>query len=67
MFLVNVELRQGCVTSKWWFNVYMDGVVREVNASVLGKGLELLSANGGGFAINQLLFGDDTQVEADSD
>ena len=28
------------------FNVYMDGVVREVNIRVLGKGLELLSANG---------------------
>ena len=29
------------------FNVYMDGVVREVNVRVLGKGLYLLSANGG--------------------
>ena len=29
------------------FNVYMDGVVREVNVRVLVKGLELLSANGG--------------------
>ena len=34
----------------------MDGVVREVNVRVLGKGLELLSANGGRFEINQLLF-----------
>ena len=30
-FLVNVGLRQGCVMSLWLFNVYMDGVVREVN------------------------------------
>ena len=29
------------------FNAYMDVVVREVNVRVLGKGLELLSANGG--------------------
>ena len=29
---------------------------------VLGKGLELLSANGGGFEINQLLFADDTAL-----
>ena len=36
----------------------MDGVVREVNVRVLGKGLELLSANGGRFEINQLLFED---------
>ena len=27
--------------SPWLFNVYMDGVVREVNVRVLGKGLEL--------------------------
>ena len=25
--------------SPWLFNVYMDGVVREVNVRVLGKGL----------------------------
>ena len=35
---------------------YVDGVVREVNVGVLVKGLELLSANGGRFEINQLLF-----------
>ena len=29
-FPVNVGLRQGCVMSPWSFNVYMDGVVREV-------------------------------------
>ena len=29
--------------------VYMDGVVQVVNVRVLGKGLELLSANGGWF------------------
>ena len=48
-------------------NVYMNGVVREVNVSVLGKGLELLSANGGKFEINQLLFADDTAIVADSE
>ena len=37
--------------SPWLFNVYMDGVVREVNVRVHGKGLELLSANGGRFEI----------------
>ena len=46
-FPANVGLRQGCVISPWLFNVYMDGVVREVNVRVLGKGLEMLSANGG--------------------
>ena len=46
-FPVNVGLRQGCVMSPWLFNEYMGGVVREVNLRVLGKLLELLSANGG--------------------
>ena len=66
-FPVNVGLRQGCVMSPCVFNVYMKSVVREVNVMVLGKGLELLSANGGTFEINQLLFADDTAPVADSE
>ena len=66
-FPVNVGLRQGCVMSPWLFNVYIDGVVREMNDRVLGKGLELLSANSGRFDINQLLFADDTALVADSE
>ena len=42
-------------------------MVREVNVMVFGKGLELLSANGGRFEINQLLFADDTALVADSE
>ena len=45
----------------------MDGVVREVNVRTLWKGLGLLSANGGRFEINQLLFADDTALVADSE
>ena len=48
--------------STWSFNVYMDGVVREVNVRLLEKGLELLSANGGRLEINQPLFADDTAL-----
>ena len=55
-FPVNVGLRQYCVMFPCLFSVYMDGVFRDVNVRVLGKGLELLSANGGRFEINQLLF-----------
>ena len=66
-FLVNVGLRQGCVMSSWLFNVHMHEVVREVNVKVLEKWLELLSANGGRFEINQLLFADDTALVADSE
>ena len=66
-FPVNVGLRQGCVMSPWLFNVYMDGVVRDVNIRVLGKGLELLNADGGRSEINHLLFADDTALVADSE
>ena len=52
--------------SPWLFNVYMDVVVRHVKARVLGKGLDLHSANGGRFEIVQLLFADDTALVADS-
>ena len=40
--------------SPWLFNVYIDGMVREVNVTVLGKEVELLSVNGGRFEISQL-------------
>ena len=45
----------------------MDGVVREVNFRALGKWLELVSAKGGRFEINQLLFAIDTALVADSE
>ena len=61
-FPVNVGLIQVCVMSPCLFN----GVVREVNVTVLIKRLELLSANGGRFEINQLLFTNDTALVADS-
>ena len=43
----------------------MDDVVREVNVMVLGKGLELLSADGSRFVMNQRLFEDDTALASD--
>ena len=36
-----------------WFNVYIDGLMLEANARVLGKWLELLRADGGRFEINE--------------
>ena len=55
------------MVSPWLFNVYMDGVVREVNVRVFWKGLEQRRANGGRFEINQLLLADDTALVADSE
>ena len=53
--------------SPWLFNLYIDGVVREVNARVLGKGLKLVDGNDNDWELNQLLFVDDTVVVADSE
>ena len=36
---VNVGSRHGCMVSPWLFNVYMDGVVREMNGRVILNGL----------------------------
>ena len=36
-FPVRVRLRQGCVMSLWLFNLYIDGVAKEVNVRVLGR------------------------------
>ena len=66
-FPVNVGFKQGCVMSLRLFNVYMDGVVREVNAGVLMKGMELLIGNGGGLEKILLLFADDPALVADSE
>ena len=66
-FPVQVGLRQGCVMSPWLFNIYMDGVVREVNARVLGRGLSLVNEDGREWSLNQLLFADDTALVADSE
>ena len=38
-----------------------------MNVRVLGKGLELLSANGGRIEVHQMLFADDTALVADSE
>ncbi len=42
-FPVRIRLWQGCVMSPWLFNVYMDGVIRKVNARMLGRGLRLVN------------------------
>ena len=66
-FPVRVGLRQECVMSLWLFNLYIDGVVREVNAQVLGRGLKLVDGNDSEWELNQLLFEDDTVVVTDSE
>ena len=57
-FPVQVRLCQRCVISPKMFNIYMDGVVREVNVRMLGKGFSLVNTDNGEWKINQLLFVD---------
>ena len=61
-FDVNVGLRQGCAMSPWLFNMYMDGVVREVNERVLVRGVELVGREGDVWRVNQLSYEDDTAL-----
>ncbi len=51
----------------WLLNVYMDGVVREVNVRMLGKGLSLVNADSREWNLSQLLFADDTVLVTDSE
>ena len=53
--------------SPWLYNLYINGVVREVNVRVLGRGLKLVAGNDNAWQLNQLLFADDTVVLADSE
>ena len=62
-FPVRVGLRQGCVMSPWLFNLYMDGVVREVYARARIAGVVFE----GGLRVSQLLFADDTALVAESE
>ncbi len=40
---IRVGLRRECAMSPWLFNVYMDGIVRQVNARMLSRNLRLVS------------------------
>ena len=41
-FAIQMGPCQGCEMSPCWFDIFMDGVVREVNARMLGRGLSVV-------------------------
>ncbi len=54
-FEIKVGLRQGCVMSPWLFNIYMDGVMREVKGKVGEVGVKLYN-EGRTWVLNSILF-----------
>ena len=64
-FPTGVGVRQGCVTSPWLFNIFMDGCMREMKAKVGNIGARL-KMNGNGWAVVACLFADDTVLFAES-
>ena len=65
-FEVKMGLRQGCVMSPWLFNMFMDGVVREVYSRVNGMGVKMSVGGEEEWVLSQLLFADDTALVAES-
>ena len=52
--------------SPWLFNLYMDGVIREMKARAGNVGIELCT-NGDKWLVNTILFADDTVLIAKSE
>ena len=52
--------------SPWLFNMYMDGVVREVYSRVNGMGVKMRVDGEREWVLSQLLFADDTALVAES-
>src|SRR5678816_4814887 len=46
-FSINSGVRQGCVMSPWLFNLYMDGVMKELKVGVTGNGVRMMEMSGG--------------------
>lgn len=59
------HLKQGCVMSPWLFNLYMNAVMQEVNARVMGMEVKL-KQYGLDRMMYQFLYADATVLIADS-
>ena len=65
-FCIKTGVRQGCVMSPWLFNVYMDGVIREMKAKSGVLGAKLMNEESEWRMITSL-FADDTVLFAESE
>ncbi len=65
-FGIHLRVRQGCVMSPWLFNLYMDGIIREMKAKVGDFGVEMFVI-GGKWLLNIILFADDAVLVAENE
>ncbi len=61
MIVIGEGVRQGCVMSPW-FNIFIDGCMREVKAKV-GRIGARMKLNGVGWSVAACLFADDTVAD----
>ena len=67
-FGVKVGLRQGCVMSPWLFNLFMDGVMREVREKAGDIGASMWDARRNReWNMEWMMFADDTVLVGDSE
>lgn len=64
-FEIGVGVRQRCVMSPWLFNIYMDGVMKEVKMRTRNEGAELVR-NGREWRISTCLYADDAVLLAEN-
>ena len=65
-FKIENGVRQGCVLSPWLFNIYMDGVMKELMAEVAGEGVRVME-NGREWRVPCLLYVDDLVLCGESE
>jgi hypothetical protein len=51
--------------SPWLFNIFIGGVVREMNSGIMERGVMLVSDKDRKWQLNQVLYVDDTALAAD--
>ncbi len=66
-FRIQRELKQGSVMSPWFFNSYVDGVIREMKTKVGEVGMEMRVNDGKWIQLNAVLSDDDTVLIAENE